>query len=166
MKLDNPICQECWGNWVKAQCKREVEGFDRCEDYIERCTKCLQDFSQDGAKNKLCLLIIYKLKMVVVLPYIAVVVAFLGWVLPAFVTFIPRIEVSLLHRLRLKKLFLASFGLTLSIFVLVVNQSGSSVTNVVLVIFFVVLSLIRLPELVFPALDTSPTYKEGRYRPV
>ena len=55
-EADNPICQKCWGKWVKAQCKGEVEGFDRCETYYEGCPECLQDFCRDAAENGLCLL--------------------------------------------------------------------------------------------------------------
>jgi hypothetical protein len=51
---NNPICKECWGKWVKAQCKGEVEGFDRCEDFKEGCTECLEDFCRDGKENGLC----------------------------------------------------------------------------------------------------------------
>lgn len=53
-EADNSICQECWGKWVKAQCKGEVEGFEPCEKYYTGCTLCLEDFCQDGAEKGLC----------------------------------------------------------------------------------------------------------------
>jgi len=52
---DNPSCKECWGEFVKSQCKGEVDDFDRCEDYTEGCTECLEDFCQEGAEEDLCL---------------------------------------------------------------------------------------------------------------
>ena len=52
---ENPLCRECWGDWVKSQCKGEVEGFDRCEDFTEGCTKCLESFCQDGIECGDCL---------------------------------------------------------------------------------------------------------------
>lgn len=35
---DNPLCAECWGEFVGSQCKGEVDGFEKCEDFVEGCT--------------------------------------------------------------------------------------------------------------------------------
>ena len=51
---NNPICKKCWGHWVKANCKGETEGFERCEKYVEGCTECLESFCTDGADNGIC----------------------------------------------------------------------------------------------------------------
>ena len=51
---NNPICQNCWRNWVKAQCKGETGEFDRCDKYYEGCTECLESFCQDGAHSGIC----------------------------------------------------------------------------------------------------------------
>jgi hypothetical protein len=53
---NNPICKRCWGQWVKSQCKGEVKGFDKCENFKEGCTECLEDFCIGGEKEGLCLL--------------------------------------------------------------------------------------------------------------
>ena len=52
---DDPLCKECWGDWVKSQCKGDVEGFERCGDFKEGCVKCLSEFCEDGVSEGLCL---------------------------------------------------------------------------------------------------------------
>jgi len=52
---NNPLCKKCWGKWVKAQCRGEVEGFDKCPTFREGCTDCLQDFCKEGNDEGLCL---------------------------------------------------------------------------------------------------------------
>ena len=52
---DNPLCVECWGEFVWSQCKGEVDGFEKCEDFVEGCTECLEEFCEEGSEERLCL---------------------------------------------------------------------------------------------------------------
>ena len=52
---NNPLCKECWGEFVKSQCKGEVDDFGSCADYAEDCIECLEDFCEEGAEEKRCL---------------------------------------------------------------------------------------------------------------